>query len=136
MTKEELRAQYVRMHKYAHKAFALYDYKAGINVHKRQSSLAEGQMVCRDAVKGMVSLIGSGTVEDDPAAVATFLRDQRESLDSTQLGEYFGHHEEQAVSSKYACNFWRHIACLQTLAGDLCLPMLHMHTASCKRAQV
>ena len=56
-------------------------------------------MTYRDAVKGMGSLIGSGTVENDPAAVATFLRDQRESLDSTQVGEYFGHHEEQAVSS-------------------------------------
>ena len=46
----------------------------------------------------MASLIGSGTVEEDPTAVATFLRDQHESLDSTQIGEYFGHHEDQAVS--------------------------------------
>lgn len=55
-----------------------------------------------DAVKGMDSLIASGTVESQPAAIATFLREQRDLLDSTQVGEYFGHHEEQAIAVMHA----------------------------------
>jgi hypothetical protein len=49
-------------------------------------------------VKGVASLIGSGTVEGSPQAVASFLRQHIAELDKTQLGEYFGHHDEQAVS--------------------------------------
>lgn len=45
----------------------------------------------------MASLIASGTVEDDPVAIAKFLREHRSLLDSTQVGEYFGHHEDHAV---------------------------------------
>ena len=49
-------------------------------------------------MKGVAALIGSGTVEDSPQAVASFLRQHIAELDKTQLGEYFGHHDEQAVS--------------------------------------
>lgn len=49
-------------------------------------------------MKGVAALIGSGTIEDNPEAVAGFLRDHLAELDRTQLGEYFGHHEEHAVS--------------------------------------
>ena len=54
---------------------------------------------CRDPVKGVAALIGSGTIEDNPSAVAAFFREHISELDRTQLGEYFGHHDEQAVSS-------------------------------------
>lgn len=55
-----------------------------------------------DAVKGMDSLIASGTVENSPAGIASFLRDNQEMLDATQLGEYFGHHEELAIAVMHA----------------------------------
>lgn len=55
-----------------------------------------------NAVKGMQSLIASGTVGGDPAAIAAFLRERREVLDPTQVGEYFGHHEEQAIAVMHA----------------------------------
>ena len=45
----------------------------------------------------MASLIGSGTVRNSPPAIAAFLREHKDELDTTQIGEYFGHHEEQAV---------------------------------------
>ena len=51
----------------------------------------------RDPVKGVAALIGSGTIESSPSAVAAFLREHISELDQTQLGEYFGHHDEQAV---------------------------------------
>ena len=53
--------------------------------------------LCSNAVKGMASLIGSGTVRNSPPAIAAFLREHKDELDTTQIGEYFGHHEEQAV---------------------------------------
>ena len=55
--------------------------------------------VCRDAIKGMDSLLASGTVEKEAPAIAAFLREHHELLDSMQIGEYFGHHEDQAVST-------------------------------------
>ena len=55
------------------------------------------QPLGRDAVKGMESLLASGTVEPAPEAIASFLRQHKESLDTTQVGEYFGHHEDLAV---------------------------------------
>ena len=61
---------------------------------RRCSSLAA---LCSNAVKGMASLIGSGTVRNAPTAIAAFLREHKDELDTTQIGEYFGHHEEQAV---------------------------------------
>ena len=48
-------------------------------------------------MKGVAALIGSGTIESSPSAVAAFLREHISELDQTQLGEYFGHHDEQAV---------------------------------------
>ena len=53
---------------------------------------------CRDPVKGVAALIGSGTVDSSPGAVAAFLRAHLPELDRTQLGEYFGHHDKLAVS--------------------------------------
>lgn len=46
----------------------------------------------------MDALLASGTVSDSPEEIAAFLREHREVLDTMQIGEYFGHHEEQAVS--------------------------------------
>lgn len=54
--------------------------------------------LCRDAVKGVRALIGSGTISDSPQQIADFLRGHRSFLSAVQLGEYFGHHEPQAVS--------------------------------------
>lgn len=48
-------------------------------------------------MKGMASLIASGTVADSPLAIAAFIRENKSTLDPTQIGEYFGHHEDQAV---------------------------------------
>ena len=36
---------------------------------------------CRDPLKGVAALVGSGTVDDTPAAVAAFLREHVRSLD-------------------------------------------------------
>ena len=68
----------------------------------------------------MISLIGSGTVEGTPQAVAAFLREHLADLDKGQLGEYLGHHEDFAVRVFYIFtlpwsagnSFWR---CLQGL---------------------
>lgn len=54
---------------------------------------------CSNSVKGTKSLVASGTVSKDPAAIAAFLREHKESMDTTQIGEYFGHHEELAARS-------------------------------------
>ena len=47
----------------------------------------------------MDSLLASGTVEETPEAIANFLRQHKESLDTTQIGEYFGHHDDLAVQT-------------------------------------
>ena len=49
-------------------------------------------------MKGIAALIGSGTADSSPGAVAAFLRAHLPELDRTQLGEYFGHHDKLAVS--------------------------------------
>ncbi len=54
----------------------------------------------RSPVKGVASLIGSGTVEGMPHAVAEFLREHLADLDKAQLGEYLGHHEEFSVRGR------------------------------------
>lgn len=51
----------------------------------------------RSPVKGVASLIGSGTLEGMPQAVAAFLREHLADLDKAQFGEYLGHHEEFSV---------------------------------------
>ena len=40
---------------------------------------------CRDAVKGVAALIGSGTKRDNPEAVAAFFREHMSELNTTQL---------------------------------------------------
>jgi len=52
----------------------------------------------------MDSLLASGTVEGTPESIATFLREHKEALDTTQIGEYFGHHEDQAVPPPFPTN--------------------------------
>ena len=54
--------------------------------------------LCRNAVKGMDALLASGTIASSAPAIAEFLREHKDVLDTMQIGEYFGHHEEQAVS--------------------------------------
>lgn len=39
------------------------------------------RLLRRNAVKGVAALIGSGTVEDSPQAVAAFLREHGASID-------------------------------------------------------
>lgn len=53
--------------------------------------------IYRDAVKGVAALIGSGTIQESPHYIADFLREHHALLSAVQLGEYFGHHEAQAV---------------------------------------
>jgi hypothetical protein len=45
----------------------------------------------------MDALLASGTVETSPEAIATFLREHKDVLNTTQIGEYFGHHKDLAV---------------------------------------
>lgn len=52
---------------------------------------------CRNPVKGVAALLGSGTVENTPESVSAFLRQQLPDLDKAQLGEYLGHHEHFSV---------------------------------------
>lgn len=61
--------------------------------------------MCRSPVKGVASLIGSGTVEGTPHAVAAFLREHLADLDKAQLGEYLGHHEEFSVRHEMHVSF-------------------------------
>ena len=59
-------------------------------------------------MKGVASLMGSGTVEGTPAAVAAFLREHLADLDKGQLGEYLGHHEDFAVSNSWLLTVFKH----------------------------
>ncbi|KAK9904753.1 hypothetical protein WJX75_001787 [Coccomyxa subellipsoidea] len=70
---------------------------------ERKHSLEAGiALFNRNPLKGVISLIGSGTVEGTPQAVAAFLREHLADLDKGQLGEYLGHHEDFACAVMYA----------------------------------
>ncbi|BDA49435.1 probable Brefeldin A-inhibited guanine nucleotide-exchange protein [Coccomyxa sp. Obi] len=70
---------------------------------ERKHSLEAGiALFNRSPVKGVASLIGSGTVEGTPHAVAAFLREHLADLDKAQLGEYLGHHEEFSCAVMHA----------------------------------
>ena len=45
----------------------------------------------------MAALVASGTVTGDAAGVAQFVRENLDALDTAQLGEYFGFHDDLAV---------------------------------------
>mmetsp|Transcript_13201 Transcript_13201/g.37209 ORF Transcript_13201/g.37209 Transcript_13201/m.37209 type:complete len:2067 (+) Transcript_13201:204-6404(+) len=56
----------------------------------------------RKPLAGISSLVSSGIIEDNPESIAQFLRKHRKELDKTQLGEYFGHHEDAQIAVMHA----------------------------------
>lgn len=74
-------------------------------------------------MKGVAALIGSGTVEGTPEAVAAFLREHLADLDKGQLGEYLGHHEDFSV---------RFLSRSQSQAMQSCFSVgIYMRSQSC-----
>ncbi|KAK9804748.1 hypothetical protein WJX72_003264 [[Myrmecia] bisecta] len=72
-------------------------------IKEKKHSLEAGiALFNRDSLKGLASLIGSGTVGNSPEAIARFLRDNAAGLDKAQLGELFGHHEPLQISTMHA----------------------------------
>lgn len=69
----------------------------------KKSSLREGMAVFNDnAVKGLAVMIEAGVVKDDPEAIAAFLIDSKDVLDTEAVGELLGHHADRSISTMHA----------------------------------
>ena len=69
----------------------------------KKSSLREGVAAFNDdAVKGLRAMIDAGVVKDDPEAIAAFLIDSKNVLDTEAVGELLGHHADRSIETMHA----------------------------------
>ncbi|CAD7697716.1 unnamed protein product [Ostreobium quekettii] len=56
----------------------------------------------RNPIKGIASLVAAGIVQNKATHLARFIRKNRDQLDETQMGEYFGHHDSMPIAVMHA----------------------------------